>query len=67
MSDMKRYFIRPFRTLLTGTAIDNQGQELAVHGWIYRIGDGLLRDLDICITNQRQLSAAYEDVVRASG
>jgi carbonic anhydrase len=29
-----------------------RGQELAVHGWIYGIGDGLLRDLEICITNQ---------------
>ncbi len=44
-----------------------RGQELAVHGWIYGIGDGLLRDLDICITNQSELSAAYEDAVRASG
>jgi carbonic anhydrase len=44
-----------------------RGQELAVHGWIYGIGDGLLRDLGICITNQTELSAAYEDAVRASG
>jgi carbonic anhydrase len=41
-------------------------QELAVHGWIYGIDNGLLRDLDICITNQRELSAAYEDAVRSS-
>jgi carbonic anhydrase len=34
------------------------GQELAIHGWIYGIGDGLLRDLDICITNQSELAAA---------
>lgn len=26
------------------------GQELAVHGWIYSIEDGILRDLDVCIT-----------------
>lgn len=44
-----------------------RGQELAVHGWIYGIADGLLRDLEICITNQTQLSAAYEDAVRAFG
>ncbi len=43
-----------------------RGQELAVHGWIYGIGDGLLRELDICITSQRELSAAYEKAVRAS-
>jgi carbonic anhydrase len=44
----------------------SRGQELAVHGLIYGIRDGLLRDLDICITNQRELSAAYEDAIRAS-
>jgi carbonic anhydrase len=54
------------RTTIVQNAWD-RGQELAVHGWIYGIGDGLLRDLDICITNQSELSAAYEDAVRASG
>jgi carbonic anhydrase len=44
-----------------------RGQELAVHGWIYGIGDGLLRDLGICITNQTQLSTAYQDAVHTSG
>lgn len=28
------------------------GQELAVHGWIYSIEDGILRDMDVCITNR---------------
>jgi carbonic anhydrase len=26
------------------------GQELVVHGWIYSIEDGILRDLDVCVT-----------------
>lgn len=26
------------------------GRDLTVHGWIYRIEDGILKDLDICIT-----------------
>jgi carbonic anhydrase len=44
----------------------SRGHELAVHGWIYGIGDGLLRDLNICVTNQSELSAVYEAaVVRA--
>jgi carbonic anhydrase len=34
----------------------NRGQELAIHGWIYGIGDGLLRDLNISLTNQTGLS-----------
>jgi carbonic anhydrase len=44
----------------------SRGQELAVHGWIYGIADGLLRDLDICITNQDDLAAAYEKAVGAT-
>jgi carbonic anhydrase len=44
-----------------------RGQELAVHGWIYGIGDGLLRDLDICITNQTELLTAYQDTVLSGG
>ncbi len=35
------------------------GQELAVHGWIYRVEDGLLRDLDICITGMSEISMIY--------
>ncbi len=31
-----------------------RGQKLAVHGWIYDIGDGLLRDLDMCITSEEE-------------
>lgn len=48
------------RTTIVQNAWD-RGQELAVHGWIYGIGDGLLRDLGICITNQTELSAAYDE------
>jgi len=29
-----------------------RGQELAVHGWIYDIRDGLLRDLNVCVTGE---------------
>ena len=43
-----------------------RGQELAVHGWIYGIGDGLLRDLDICISNQDELEAVYKKALSAS-
>lgn len=44
----------------------SRGQELAVHGWIYGIGDGLLRDLGICVTNQTELSTACEDAFKTS-
>lgn len=42
-----------------------RGQSLAVHGWIYGIGDGLLRDLGICVTNPQELTAARELAIRA--
>jgi carbonic anhydrase len=37
-----------------------RGQELAVHGWIYGLRDGLLRDLAMCITSEREVSTCYE-------
>jgi carbonic anhydrase len=40
-----------------------RGQELAVHGWVYGIEDGLLRDLGICITNETELTTAYENAL----
>jgi len=43
-----------------------RGQELIVQGWIYGVADGLLRDLEICIADQRELTAAYEKAVLAS-
>lgn len=35
----------------------SRGQSLAVHGWIYSISDGLLRDLGICISSAAELAA----------
>lgn len=34
-----------------------RGQKLAVHGWIYDINDGLLRDLSMCITSEEEAVA----------
>ena len=36
-----------------------RGQSLAVHGWIYGLRDGLLRDLGMCVTAEAELSACY--------
>ena len=41
-----------------------RGQQLTVHGWIYDVQDGLLRDLAITAANADQLATAYE---RATG
>ena len=37
----------------------DRGQDLAVHGWIYSIADGLLRDLNLCITSKEQIHEIY--------
>jgi carbonic anhydrase len=42
-----------------------RGQDLAVHGWIYGIKDGLLRDLNCTGTNPQQAKASYESAVAA--
>ena len=41
-----------------------RGQELVVHGWIYGLEDGLLRDLGISIDNAEGLAAAYRGAIR---
>jgi len=35
-----------------------RGQELSVHGWIYALEDGLLRDLGLCVTCPADLEPA---------
>jgi len=42
-----------------------RGQELDVHGWIYGIQDGLLRDLGVTVTAQNDLRSAYEAALSA--
>ncbi len=37
-----------------------RGQSLAIHGWIYAIEDGFLRDLDVCVSGPEQLSHIYQ-------
>jgi carbonic anhydrase len=36
-----------------------RGQPLAVHGWIYDLADGLLRDLDLVVESTDQIPQAY--------
>jgi len=38
------------------------GQELSVHGWIYRVNDGILKDLDVCATGLGELPK-YQRIV----
>ena len=36
-----------------------QGRSLAVHGWVYSLADGLLRDLGISVEREDQIPDAY--------
>jgi carbonic anhydrase len=35
-------------------------QDVAVHGWIYGLSDGLLSDLSMCITRETDLTTCYD-------
>ncbi len=37
-----------------------RGQDVSVHGWVYDVRDGLLRDLGMCITSPEELAASAE-------
>jgi carbonic anhydrase len=42
-----------------------RGQELAVHGWIYGLNDGLLRDLKMTVTGFAETEPAYAAAISA--
>ncbi len=35
------------------------GQDLSVHGWIYNIEDGILKDMGVCITSPNEISMTH--------
>jgi carbonic anhydrase len=41
-------------------------QPLSIHGWIYAIGDGLLRDLNVCITSPSEVHTLYTAAIKAN-
>ena len=40
-----------------------RGQTLAVHGWIYRLTDGLIRDLNATVSRPKDVLAAYRSAL----
>lgn len=36
-----------------------RGQQVTVHGWIYGISDGLLKDLNTCLTSKKDLEKIF--------
>ncbi len=51
----------------TTVALDawERGQPLEVHGWIYGLKDGLLRDLQVTVTGVDETAAVYEAALAA--
>jgi len=52
------------RTTVVQDAWD-RGQALAVHGWVYGLKDGLVRDLNTTVTTVNEASAAYNAALAA--
>lgn len=50
------------RTTIVQSAWE-RGQELVVHGWIYGLEDGLLRDLNVSIDNAAGLATVYSGAI----
>jgi carbonic anhydrase len=44
-----------------------RGQELAIHGWIYKLSDGLVRDLPVRASNHEELHELNRTAARAIG
>jgi carbonic anhydrase len=44
-----------------------QGMDLSVHGWIYDVRDGLLRDLGLCVVRPEEAEAACSAAASAIG
>lgn len=41
------------------------GQQLSIHGWVYSLNDGLLRDLNVCTTSTEESDRIYNAAVEA--
>lgn len=41
----------------------SRGQRVSVHGWIYRVSDGLLRDFGLCVTAPEERDRACRDAL----
>ena len=42
-----------------------RGQELAVHGWIYGLHDGILRNMGVTTVNSREATSIYQAAIAA--
>ncbi len=44
-----------------------RGQSVSVHGWVYSLSDGLIRDLGITVSETGELPARYAEAIGALG
>jgi len=59
--------IRQVYNVCTTDAVMNawqNRQELYIHGWIYDIKDGLLNDLDVCVTSPSEINSTTETAIK---
>ncbi len=52
------------QTTIVQNAWEN-GQDLTVHGWVYRLNNGILQDLNVHIANQEEMGAIYQSAITA--
>jgi carbonic anhydrase len=43
-----------------------RGQDVAVHGWVYGLDDGLLRDLNTTVTSKQGTAIRYQAALSGS-
>ncbi|WP_258240220.1 MULTISPECIES: carbonate dehydratase [Pseudidiomarina] len=54
--------IEQVRNLAKTTIVQNaweRGQELAIHGWVYSLEDGLVRDMEVTVQDRESLERIY--------
>ena len=37
-----------------------KGQEVAIHGWVYGVHDGVIKDLKLTVLDNNQLAEVYQ-------
>ncbi|NJM32614.1 MAG: carbonic anhydrase, partial [Limnobacter sp.] len=61
--------IEQVRHLCESTLIEDawqRGQALTVHGWVYSLKDGLLRNLEVCIQCDENLEDQHAQAIQAA-
>jgi carbonic anhydrase len=44
-----------------------RGESVSLHGWIYNVSDGLLRDLGMCVSDEKSLLQRAQIAREGSG